>query len=261
MEITTWIWSSVWAVELAWVVRLWHLGLVRSYPCLTTYLAVSALHSIASFIAVSTWGQYSVAYAWLWTISRPVLWTLLFCVLIEAYKRMFSQYDGLRRLGELGEYAAFAAVAVVVVAMILIDPVSDSTLEPVRMFWLRQERSAYIGLTLVCLLLASVRVYWQLAVPRNVLILFTVFGLMFATHAALFILQDHFWTSFKDIKHVLAPSLYMGCLLLGILTFSEAGEAHPKEAERESGSDAATVELITGRLESFNQLLLKVLRS
>lgn len=235
MEITTWIWFSVWAVELAWVVRLWHLGLVRTYPNLTTYLAVSALHSIASFIAVSTWGQDSVTYSWLWIISRPALWTLLFCLVIESYKRMFSQYEGLRRLGELGEYAALAAVAVVVVGMILIDPVGDSSPEPWLFFWFRQERSAYFGLTLVCLLLASVRVYWQLAVPRNVLIVFTVFGLMFATHAALLTLQDHLGTSFREIKHVLAPCLYMGCLLLGGFTFSAAGEVRPKEAERDSG--------------------------
>ncbi len=99
MEISGWIWATVWAVELGWAARLWQLGLVRGSPFLTSYLIFAAVHSIANFAACHAWGQNSVASGWLWTAAQPVLWMMLFCVVIEACNHILKGYEGLQRLG------------------------------------------------------------------------------------------------------------------------------------------------------------------
>ena len=261
MEVTTWIWASVWVVELGWVTRLWQLGLIRKYPFLTTYLVFSVVHSNASFLAVRAWGQNSLAFGWLWTITQPVLWTLLFCVVMEAYERMLSPYEGLRRLGQLGTYVALGAVAVIILGMIILDPVGDGTPAVWLRFWLHQQRSVFLALAVVCGLLALAGAYFRLAVSRNVLVLFSVFGLVFVTQAVLSIFRNHFGPAFGEMKDLLSASLYVAFILMGTFIFSLAGEKHLERAEAGWSADDATARVVTRRLEDVNQVLLRVLRS
>ena len=261
MEVNTWIWVSVWVVELGWAARLWQLGLARSYPFLTTYLVFSALHSIASFLVVHVWGQGSLVYGWLWTTTHPVLWTLLFCVVMEGYNHMLSPYQGLRRLGELGTYAALGTVSVVILGMILLDPAGDGTPSVWLRFWMHQQRSVFLALAVVCTSLALVGVYCRLSVPRNVLVLFSVFGLVFVSQAVLSIFRNHFGPAFREIKDLLSAGLYFACVLAGAFTFSLAGENYPERAEDGSSTDAATARVVTRWLEDVNKVLWRVLRS
>ena len=261
MEMNNWIWALVWVVELGWATRLWQLGLARNYPFLTTYLVFSAVHSIASFLAMRAWGQNSPAFGWLWMTTQPVLWTLLFCVVMEGYNCMLSPYKGLRRLGELGTYGALGAVSVVILGMIILDPVGDGTASVGLRFWMHQERSVFLALSVVCALLAFVGVYCRLTVPRNVLLLFSVFGLIFVTQAVLLTFRNHLGPTFRGIKDLLSASLYIACVLAGTFTFSLAGEKHPEGAEAGWSADAATARVVTRWLEDVNQVLLRVLRS
>lgn len=261
MEMNNWIWASVWVVELGWAIRLWQLGLARSYPFLTTYLVFSAVHSIASFLALRAWGLNSLAFGWLWTTTQPVLWALLFCVVMEGYNRMLSPYKGLRRLGELGTYGALGAVSVVVLGMIMLDPSGDGTPALWLRFWMHQQRSVFLALAVVCALLVFVAAYCRLTLSRNVLVLFSVFGLIFVTQAVLATFRNHFGPAFGEMKDLLSGSLYIAFVLVGIFGFSLAGEKCPEGAEAGWSTDGATARVVTRRLQDVNELLLRVLRS
>ncbi len=151
MEISDWIWAPVGVVELGWAARLWRLGLARSYPFLTSYLVFSAVHSAVSFAAYNTWGRNSAAYGQLWAVTQPVLWVMLFCVVIEAYNHMLRGYEGLQRLGQWGSHIVLGTVALIVLAMVVLDPPVDGAVSPWGIFWVHQERSVYLGLTAICL--------------------------------------------------------------------------------------------------------------
>ena len=261
MEMTNWIWASVWAVELGWATRLWQLGLTRAYPFLTTYLVFSSVHSIVGFLVVRAWGQNSPAFAWQWMITQPVLWTLLFCVVMEAYEHMLSPYEGLRRLGELGTYGALGAVAVVILGMIMLDPSGDGTPALWGRFWMHQERSIFLALAVVCALLVFVGAYCRLALSRNVLVLFSVFGLIFVTQAALLTFRNHLGPAFREMKDLLSGSLYIAFVLAGTFGFSLAGEKYSQGAEAGGSTDGATARVVIRRLQEVNELLLRVLRS
>ena len=228
MEVTTWIWALVWLVELGWVTRLWQLGLNRKYPILTTYLLFSAAHSIAAFLAMRTWGQNSVKFGWLWIATQPVLWALLFCVVLEAYQQMLSPYKGLGRLRRFGTYCALGTAALVVLGMNMLDPAGNGK-DPVWLgFWMRQQRGVFLALTVVCTFFALVGAYCRLTVPRNVLVLFSVFGLIFLTQAVLSIFRNHFGPAFRETKDFVSASLYIASVLAGTFTFSVAGENRPR---------------------------------
>ena len=261
MEMSTWIWASVWVVELGWATRLWQLGLARHYPFLTTYLVFSAVQSITSFLAILAWGQDSLAFGWLWTTTQPVLWTLLFCVVMEGYNRMLSPYEGLRRLGELGTYGALGAVSVVILGMIMLDPSGDGTASVWLRFWMHQERSVFLALAVVCALLAFVGAYCRLTLSRNVLVLFSVFGLIFVTQAVLATFRNYLGPAFGQMKDLLSGSLYIAFVLAGTFGFSLAGEKYPQGAEAGWSTDGATARVVIRRLQDVNDLLLRVLRS
>ena len=262
MEIADWIWAAVRAVELGWAARLWQLGLVRGYPFLTSYLIFAAVHSIASFAAYHAWGQNSVAYGWLWTVTQPVLWVMLFCVVIEAYNHMLKGYEGLQRLGQLGLNVALGTVALIVLVMVVLDPPVDGANSSWGIFWIRQERSVYLALTAICLLLVSVGAYYGLVVSRNVATVFAVFGLFFLSQAGLLVFRDHLGAQFRTIRYTLVPILYIVWVLAGACAFTRVGEERPdEETEARWGDASCTAGHLARQLESVNQLLLRVLRS
>jgi len=262
MEISDWIWAAVGAVELAWAARLWQLVLVRSYPFLTSYLVFSAVHSIVSFATYNAWGQYSVAYGRFWIITQPILWVMLFCVVIEAYNHMLKGYEGLQRLGQWGSHIALGTVALIVLAMIVLDPPVDGASSPWAIFWIRQERSVYLALTVICLVLVSVGAYYGLVVSRNVATVFAVFGLLFLSHAGLSVFRDHLGAEFRLIKYTVAPILYILWVIAGAFAFTRIGEERLADETAAAWGDASgTTGQLTRQLESVNQLLLRVLRS
>jgi hypothetical protein len=262
MGISDWIWAAVGAVELAWAARLWQLGLVRGYPFLTSYLVFSAVHSIVSFATYNAWGQNSAAYGWLWTVTQPVLWVFLFCVVIEAYNHMLKGYEGLQRLGQWGSNIALGTVALIVLVMVVLDPPVAGANSPWGIFWIRQERSVYIALTTICLVLVSVGAYYGLVVSRNVATVFAVFGFFFLSHAGLAVFRDHLGAEFRMIRYTVAPILYILWVIAGAFAFTRIGEERPSDETAAAWGDAAgTTGHLTRQLESVNQLLLRVLRS
>ena len=262
MDFADWIWAAVGAVELGWAARLWQLGLVRTYPFLTSYLVFSAVHSIVSFATYHAWGLYSAAYGWFWAVTQPALWVLLFCVVIEAFNHMLKGYEGLQKLGQLGSNLALGTLALVVLAMVVLDPPVDGASSPWGIFWIRQERSVYLGLTAICLLLVSVGAYYGLVVSRNVATVFAVFGLFFLRHAGLLVFRDHLGAEFFTFKHTLGPILYIAWVVAGTFAFTRIGEERPlEETVAQRGDASGTAGHLARQLESVNQLLLRVLRS
>ena len=262
MEISDWIWAAVGVVELGWAARLWRLGLARSYPFLTSYLVFSAVHSAVSFAAYNTWGRNSAAYGQLWAVTQPVLWVMLFCVVIEAYNHMLRGYEGLQRLGQWGSHIALGTVALIVLAMVVLDPPVDGAISPWGIFWVHQERSVYLGLTAICLVLVSVGAYYGLVISRNIATVFAVFGLFFLSQAGLLVFRDHLGAEFYRIRHTVTPILYIMWVIAGAVAFTRVGEERPAdETSAAWGGASGTTGHLTQQLESVNQLLLRVLRS
>jgi hypothetical protein len=115
-----------------------------------------------------------------------------------------------------------------------------------------------LALTVVTLGLIAFVAVFRLIPPRNVTILFAVFGLLIIGQASLWALRS-FWAQsgqgFRDIRLMVTSVLYFLCLLGGVVGFSKKGEAQDRV---ETGNQPFAG---TGRrIEEINQTLLDVFR-
>ena len=253
------LWVALPGLCALWAFRLWRLGLATRYPLLTAYLAGEILLDISGYLIVRFVGPGSQLYGYFWPASRLLTSTLFFLVLLEVYRHLVEGYAGLQKLGQLVLYAAVALAGAIVLGSTFLDPSAD--LQSLWGFWAAEERSVYLALTAVSLVLLAFAVFFQLALSRNVVILFAVFNLMFIGQALLWTLQNFLATlassqgaSYSGIRPLAGACWYSLCFLGGTILFSAAGERRHYSLVRtpESG--------VSRRVEELNRTLLNVFR-
>lgn len=247
----------------AWLFRLWQLELGRRYPTLVAFLVYLTVNSVVGFLLTLPAFRYPGAtwYRWFYFITQPVFWLLSFLVVLEVYSRMIAGYRGFQRLGDLAKYAALGGAALVITMVILLDA-SDSGPSTVAVqVIMLQQRAVYVALTTLCLILASFAAVFHLAIPRNVQYTFAVFGLMFSGFAVLDTIGAHLGGEARMVQTIAVPVLYVGGLVAGACLFTAAGEQAAERVHGFSPLSGESESMVIGRLEGFNQLLLKVLRS
>ncbi len=241
--------------QLAWAARLRGLRLLSSYPSLALYLLFSTL---SSWLVLTAHYLYrgSEAYGWFFVVTQPVGWTLLLCVVLEIYQRMIRGYEGLGRMGRLVMYGAVGALAVVLTFLLLLDK-PDGALGQWRNFWFRQERSVYLGLCGLSVVLAGFGAYFHLRVGRNVVVVFSAFGALFVGQALVLTFVEHFegMVAWKDTA---LPLWHGACLLWGAAAFSLRGEDRP--VKESAALTAAAEPVLVRQLEVLNRVLLRMLR-
>jgi hypothetical protein len=113
----------------------------------------------------------------------------------------------------------------------------------------------------VSLVLLAFAVFFQLALSRNVVILFAVFNLMFIGQALLWTLQNFLanlakshGADYSAIRPLAGACWYVLCVLGGTILFSAAGEHRRYWLARTGASGAGR------RVEELNRTLLNVFR-
>ena len=258
-------WVAACLLQAGWAARLWRLGLVRRYPCLTTFLVIATVSSLVGFsLYVYPELRYFTRhffYPWFFVISQPITWALYLCVLIEVYNRAVEGYGGLQRLSQLAIHGIAVCVGLLVLGIVILD--SSGNLPVSRLIgpWNRSERSIYLGLTIFCLALGAFVAYFRLSVPKNVRVVFAVFGLVFAGQVGLDALHAQRGLSFNEVRNSITFFFFIPFWLAGLLAFSKAGETIPATAITRWQLDERQEAMLTARLRSFNETLLRVLRS
>ncbi len=273
------VWIATCVLQVIWLVRLARLKLIRQYPVLVAYLAVATILSVCVYMlmqVIPQWRDYDSNivpifkfFGWVWVVSQPLMWTLLFCIVVEVYTRILEDFKGLQRLGYVVMYVAMAGVGCLYLAMLFLDTSAAMW----RRFWIVQERGVYIGLTVLCLLLLSFAWFFKLRVPKNVRVVFGVFGFIFAMLAALVVLLvvEGGNAAFLDginatgaladlerLKLGVMPVVAALSMLAGTVLFS-SGEKELAVARPSLSSESEA--MMSQGLQGFNDVLLKVLRS
>lgn len=258
-EIQIFFWAAIPVLCALWAVRLWRLELAAQYPLLLAFLIGEILLNISGFLLLRLAGARSQLYLWFWPSSRVISSTLFLLVLLQVYQRLVENYEGFRRLGQMVLYASLGIAFAIVMGSIFLDPYTD--LRTLWGFWVAEERSVYLALTAVALALLGFALFFHLIPPRNVLILFAVFGLLFIGQALVWTLRGFWGWNFRGARVLVSSALYFVCLLGGVAAFSRVGESvghlvspGSLSAGEENGRTR------TGRLEEINQALLNVFR-
>ena len=256
-QIQSFFWVAIPVLCVLWAVRLWRLGLAAQYPLLAAFLIGGALLHMSGVLLYHLAGAHSQLYVWFWPISQLISSTLSFLVLLQVFQRLVESYAGLRKLGQMVLYASLGVASAIVLGSLFLDPNTD--LQTLPGFWIVQERSVYFALTAVVLALLGFAVVFHLIPPRNVLILFAVFGIFFIGQASVWALRDFLGWNFRGSRVLISSALYFVCLLGGTVTFSRLGESEVHSAQPGSASGGNEGK-VARRLEEINQALLNVFR-
>ena len=254
----------IWTLQLVWVGRIWNLGFARRYPVLLTYLALSTVLGAGMFILGSVYVMPSespdgVVYYWAWVATKPLYWTLLFCVLVEVHNRTLEKFRGFQRLGHLFISVSLGLVGCLFLVMTLIGPARAS----IRRFLESQQLSVFLALTLFSTLLILFAAYFRLDVPENSRVIYGVIAISVASATIFRALGD--MGLLEQIASIGATRInsliYLGCLTVGVLRFSAAGEGRREVLDSPITVGADIGRDVTQGLEGLNQQLARILRS
>ena len=200
-------------------------------------------------------------YGWTYAITQPILWAFYFLLTLEFYSLMLEEFPGIRRLGRLVMFGSLGGVTAASLALLFLDQQAGVEHYPLLFFLALQQRTVFLSLSGITLLLLLFVAHYRLGIRRNVWILCACFGGYFLSSAALFTLRDHFGDAFTPLRD-LAGALVHFCVLLGASFFlSRAGETEVRPISAMWGSRDRELEAaLTVQLRGFNQVLVKVLR-
>ena len=263
-DLFVFIFVTIWALQLVWVGRIWKLGFARRYPVLLTYLAPSTVLGAGIFIlgrvyVMSSESPDGVVYYWAWVATKQLYWTLLFCVLVEVHNRTLEQFRGFQRLGHLFISVSLGLVGCLFLVMTLLGPARAS----IRRFLESQQLSIFLALTLFSTLLILFAAYFRLDVPENLRVIYGVIAVSVTSATIFRALGD--MGLLEQIASVGATRInsliYLGCLTVGVLRFSAAGEGCREALDSPITAGADVGRDVTQGLESLNQQLARILRS
>lgn len=251
------------ASAAAVVVRFAWSGLTARYPVTVTCLVFSAgrmaaeLYLWSSGIRLFGRDGYGLVYL----VTQPILWILYFLVVLELYSVTLDEFPGIQRLGKLVLFSALGAVALACGTLMVVDHEAGIDPSPFLLHLALQQRSVFITLSAVTLLLLLFIGHYRLPVPRNVLILWACFGGYFISSAVLLTLRWHFGADFKPIRDLSNAVFYFLALAGATIFLSRAGETETRPIRPLWGGRSRELELnLSLQLQNFNEALVKVLR-
>ena len=259
-EILAYTWAAACFLHVGWAVRLWRLGLLRHYPALATFLVFTIGSSLVGYF-LFVYADLKPLYGWFFVTSQPVVWALYLGVLIEVFNRAVTGYEGLQKLSRLATNGLAATVGLLVLAIVMLGSSGNLPVERWASLWIRSERGLFLGLTIFCVALVSFIAYFRLAVPKNVRVVFAVFGLWFAAQATLYAFHAQLGLTFEKVRNSITFFFFIPFWLAGLLAFSKAGETVAATARARWRLDERQEAMLTARLRSFNETLVRVLRS
>ena len=218
---------------------------------ITAYFVISPILITVGTVlrAMAEPGSPNLAHGWFWVLTQPLSWILLFVVVVEIHNKILHELSGFRSLGQLTIRLATALLAVLYLLM-----AGSESLRLWGEFWLHQQQTLFVVLTLFCAVIVGFAAYWEIPISRNVWLLIVPFGLMIGGNAFFLSLRDLLDSdSINGIRSVVMPLLVISSFGTGALMFSKAGE---KTMQHIARPDPAGV---IGQLEAMNDALRRVL--
>lgn len=257
------LWYAAFAFHAILAARVLQFGFVSRYPFLFSYLVFTVARNTA-LVALRHNGLRLAGrngYSTVYIFTQPIVWLAYFLVIMELYSRMLDEFPGVRRLGRIVMVSGLVLVGLVAGALMLVDQPAGFDPWPFLSQLALQQRTAYLSLGGLTLLLLVFILHYRLPISRNVWVLYACFGGFFLVSALLFALRRYFGAAFqpwRDVVGALAHTLALG---FSVLMISKAGETERRPISTIWGQRDPRLEAaLSAQLQGFNQVLVKALR-
>lgn len=255
------LWYCGIALDGILAARLLALGFVGRYPVLFTYACVSVVGDCLLAWLRSGGSQLRGFYGPVYFGTQIVTWSLYFLLIIELYSLMLAEFPGIRRLGRLILFSALAAVSAAFCILMLVDRPDRPERYPLISFLTVQQRSVFLSLSAVTVILLVFVIYFQISITRNVRILYAGFGGYFLANSLMFTLRRYFGESLAPVRNLIGSFAYLVALMGVALFFSKAGEMESQPIRiYVRRNDWELENALTLQLQNFNQVLVKALK-
>jgi len=253
------LWYSGIALDAALAMRLVALGLVRRYPVLFVYTCAATVRGcvLASLLhSRKLLGFYGPAYF----VTQALVGALYFLLIIELYSLMLAEFPGIRRLGRIVLFSTLIGVGGGFSLLARVNQQTGTDNYPLLSFLALQQRSIFLALSALALILLLFVVYYQISIRRNVRILYAGFAGYFLADSLMFTLRQYFGDNLGPIRNLVGSSAYLVALMAITLFFSKAGETESQPISIFVRRDPELENALALQLQGFNQVLLKALK-
>jgi hypothetical protein len=214
-------WCLTIGLTAAVLVKLWTIGVARSYKALFSYLTFDFLASIVglSIPYVSKW------YGDFYFFAQTAKIVIAAFVLVEIYSLALEHHQALARFGRGTVSYVLAAAALIPVMGLILDKTANNLHPYLRAFFLfEQTMDATIGIFLIFI---SIFMAWfPVRLRRNVVVYISGFVVWALTRAVAVYLHKQFIGNrpAMDAVNSIQICITVGCLLFWIIGLRRAGE-------------------------------------
>ena len=241
---------------------LWS-GLITRYPVTFAAVLFSAAR-LLSFLYVWSSGVRPFGhdgYGLVYVTTQPMLWAFHFLIVVELFSVTLDEFSGIRRLGKLALVSGLGAVGLAGAGLMILDHRAGVDPYPFLGYLALQQRSVFMALSAVTVLLLLFITHYRLAVKRNVLILWACFGSYYVSNAVLMTLRWHFGADFASIRNLSGTVFYVLALAGATIFLSRRGETESRPMlPLWGGRNRDLEQSLSLQLQGFNQTLAKVLK-
>lgn len=250
--------GALWLVNILLTVglalRLWQLGLYRSYPFFAIFLIFAVLRSAMLFALAPGSKAYGVG----WAYSEWALWLLYTLVTMEVYSLVLIKFPGIQTVGRW--VLVGALVMGLCFALITLQPELRTRMNA-RMdmyLLLMMERGVLTGLSVVVLIMSGFLLWFPVSLPRNVVVHSLLFAIYFLSKGFALLLRSLAGHAYLKITSVALLCLGAACLISWITLLRRQDDdldvkvGHRWNRERE--------EDLIGQLQGINDSLGKLVR-
>ncbi len=233
------------------IARLAWTGLFRKYPNLFAYICFQVLRPVV----LSFFPLRSIAYGNIFFASQPILWILMFLVLLELFQQALDDKPGIASFSRKFVMGAMGIAAAISVCTLFFN-LQDSTPRYIILeSFLLVDRVVHLALLLFLLLLIAFLGYFPVLLHRNARVHVAVLSFYFLAKTVVLLFRTIAGVEVAYQANFAGRLIMIGCLATWCVLLSKAGEKRKVHSSWISNPDDQ--ERLIAQLDMINATLIR----
>jgi hypothetical protein len=244
------LWAIGSGALAVFALRLYWLGLYRSYPLLFAFLLFQTVRT-AALLPLSR-----ATYALVFIITKPLIWASYVIVLHELFSLVLKGYKGIRTLGRWVLYGGLAVALLLSTIILILSWRGPAEPYPMLKIVMQLERGVVLGLGLLVVIFTAFLALFPVPLNRNIIVHASVYFVYFTTLAGILLTRVMAGPAGNAWFRTVELGVSAGCALAWLFCISRRGEETTWRKPREAPEPARERALLQ-TLAALNAALLR----